>query len=174
MRRWGNLPINQCIHYLHSMAPIKYSAIDKATTLQKGVIILSCAIFILSLLQPAFYIDRKDYDAYADGKILALLGWMSFLGGNFIASLIWLANPLFVAAIISLLNRKLIGLYLSILAAIIALSFSLLDSTMTSESGSYSKITSLENGYKLWVLSMIVLAIGTGINLLVSKLSKSS
>jgi hypothetical protein len=155
------------------MVPFKSSAIDKATTLQKGVIALSCAIFILSLFQPAFYIGRKDYDAYADGKFLVLMGRMSFLGGNFIATLIWLANPLFIAAIILLLNRKISGLYLSIFAAIIALSFSLLDSTMTSESGSYSKITSLENGYKLWAFSMIVLASGTGINLLISKSNKS-
>jgi hypothetical protein len=155
------------------MVPFKSSAIDKATTLQKGVITLSCAIFVLSLFQPAFYIGRKDYDAYADGKFLVLMGWMSFLGGNFIATLIWLANPLFIAAIIFLLKRKLLGLYLSIFAAIIALSFSLLDSTMTSESGSYSKITSLENGYKLWAFSMIVLASGTGINLLISKSNKS-
>jgi hypothetical protein len=150
------------------------SSSNRVTTLQKGVIVLSCAIFILSLFQPAFYIDEKDYDAYADGKFLALLGWMSFLGGDFIASLIWLANPLFVTAIILILNRKQLGLYISILSIVFALSFSLLNSVMINENGRYSKITSLENGYKLWTLSMVVLTIGTGINILISKLHKSS
>jgi hypothetical protein len=173
MRRWDNYSLIHSLLTLYDMILIRLSSINKIKTLQKGVIVLSCAIFILSLFEPAFYIEREDYDAYADGKFLVLLGWMSFLGGNFIASLIWLANPLFVAAIIALLNRKLAGFYLSILAAAIALSFSLLDAILTSESGRYSAITSLENGYKLWVLSMLVLAFGTGINFLITKNSKS-
>ena len=136
---------------------------------QHVVIFTSCALFVLSVFQPAFYIGRKDYDAYADGKFLVFLGWMSFLGGNFLAFMIWLANPLFAIAVFLIIKRESLGFYLSIAACLIALSFSLLDSTMTSESGSYSKITSLENGYKLWALSMLVLACGTGINKLVSK-----
>jgi hypothetical protein len=150
------------------MIPHK-SVSPSISVLQKLVLALSFTFFILSLFQPAFYIGRKDYDAYADGKFLVLLGWMSFLGGNFIASFIWLANPCFIISIILTSKRISKGFYLSIFACLLALSFSLLDSTMTSESGSYSKITSLENGYKLWVASMIILAIGTGINKLVSK-----
>ncbi|MGI4741101.1 MAG: hypothetical protein ACRYG7_38535 [Janthinobacterium lividum] len=142
------------------------------TAFQKIVILMSCVVFILSLFQPAFYIGREDYDAYADGKFLVLLGWMSFLGGNFIAFLIWLANPFFIISLILLINRSLMGFYLSIAACFIALSFSLLDSTMTSESGSNSEITSLENGYKLWVSSIIILSLGTGINLLISKANR--
>ena len=138
--------------------PVKTTGL---TTFQKVVILLSVGLFVASLFQPAFYIDRADYAAWADSKYLALFGWSGVLGGNAIASLIWLANPVYFLAIILLLRQKPAGFYLSIIAALIALSFSLLDSIIASESGSSAKITSLENGYYLWVASMITLVIGT-------------
>lgn len=134
---------------------------EKATVFQKAVILLSCSLYAFSLFQPAFYIDRVDYDGWADSKLLALFGWSSILGGNAIGTFIWLANPLFFSAIIYLLKRKSAGLYLSLMASLLALSFSLLDSIVSSEAGQISKITSLENGYYLWVSSMITLAVGT-------------
>jgi hypothetical protein len=150
------------------MTPLKITD-PGLSVFQKVVLAISIILFIVSLSQPAFYIGRKDYDAYADGKFLVMLGWMSFMGGNFIASLIWLANPCFLISLILTLIRNPAGFYFSILACLLSLSFSLLDSTMTSESGSYSKITSLENGYKLWVASMLVLTVGTSFNKLVLK-----
>lgn len=134
---------------------------EKASVFQKVVILLSCSLFAFSLFQPAFYIARVDYDAWADSKLLALFGWSSILGGSAVGTFIWLANPLFLIAIIYLLKRKSVGLYLSVAASLLALSFSLLDTIVTSEAGSYSKIASLENGYYLWVSSMITLAVGT-------------
>jgi hypothetical protein len=116
-----------------------------------------------SLFFPAFYIDRSDYDAYADGKWLALLGWMSILGGGLTPFLIWLANPLFSLAVTLTLTRssRWLVLLLSSGALAIALSFSTLEVILTSERPEFSKITSLEAGYYLWVSSMAVLVIGT-------------
>jgi hypothetical protein len=139
------------------------------TLVQRGTILLSVLLFILSLSQPAFYIDRTDYDAWANSAGLLLLGWMSVLGGSLVASVIWLANPLYVIAIILNVKGRTKGLYFSILASIIAFSFSRLDEILTSESGSYSKITALKAGYKLWLASMLVLTIGTAIGLLTRK-----
>ena len=139
------------------------------TLMQRGTILLSLLLFILSLFQPAFYIDRADYDAWANSAGLLLLGWMSVLGGSLVASVIWLANPLYIIAIFLSARGRLKGLYFSILASIIAFSFSRLDEILTSESGSYSKITALKAGYKLWLGSMLVLTIGTVISLLTRK-----
>jgi hypothetical protein len=109
------------------------------------------------------YIDRVDYDAWADSKMLALFGWSSILGGNAIGTFIWLANPLFFISISFLSKQKESGFCISLIASLLALSFCLLDSIVTSESGSHSKIASLENGYYLWVSSMVTLTIGTAL-----------
>ncbi|MDJ0365268.1 hypothetical protein QMK33_08890 [Hymenobacter sp. H14-R3] len=92
----------------------------KLTVLQKAVILLSGGLFVSSLFQQAFYIDRIDYDAWADSKMLVFFGWSAILEGNAIATLIWLANPLFFIAIIFLLNQKSSGFYLSIVATLIS------------------------------------------------------
>lgn len=136
---------------------------------QKGTILLSVLLFFLSLSQPAFYIDRVDYDAWANSAGLFLLGWMSVLGGSLVASVIWLANPLYILAVIFSIRGKIGGLFFGMAASVVAFSFSRLDEILTSESGSYSKITALKAGYKLWLGSMLVLTIGTGIGLLTRK-----
>ncbi|MNK64903.1 hypothetical protein D3C87_841880 [compost metagenome] len=129
-------------------------------------IILSLVILTISITQPAFYIESKeDPEAWADSWLLFLFGWTFPLGGAFVPFLIWLANPIYIISIIFTLKGKKIGFYLSFLASLIAISFIKFDSIITSESGRESPIKSLELGYKLWLTSLVIMSIGTGINL---------
>jgi hypothetical protein len=134
-------------------------------TLQKVIILFSLVIFILSLTKPAFYIDRPDNpEAWSNSLLIFLLGWMSVFGGNIIALFFWLANPIYFLSILLTLKKKKWGLYLSIIATVISLSFSLLPSIMTDEAGNFSEITSLELGYKFWLLSLLIMTLGTVFN----------
>jgi uncharacterized membrane protein (UPF0136 family) len=96
---------------------------------------VSLILFIISLTQPAFYIDKKeDPNAYSDSLTLFLLGWMSFLGGAFIPFILWLANPLYFVAIFLTIKNKSVGLYFALAATLLAFIFSQLHTIMTSES----------------------------------------
>lgn len=122
---------------------------------------LSLTSFIISLTQPAFFIDRQDdTNAYTNSLMLFLMGWMSLLGGAFVPFIIWLANPLYFISIIFAIKRKSKGLYLSIGATLLSLIFSLLKTIVTSESGNSSLITHRGLGFKLWFASFILLTLG--------------
>jgi len=129
------------------------------TPLKKTTIFLSLIVLIISLTQPAFYIDRIDYDAWADSLALFFIGWAGFLGGS-LASLLWVANPLYFFSIYQTIKGKSTAIYFSLLATTVAFLFSFLDTIVTSESGSTSKIISLQLGYILWLTSFIILTIG--------------
>lgn len=121
---------------------------------------MSSATFLLSLTQPAFYIDRADYDAYADGRYLLLLGWMGILGGSW-ESLLWWANPLYFLSLYWLAKNNLKAGVTSTSAFLMALLFSVLPTILVSESGARAKVTSLEMGYWLWGISFLLLTVGS-------------
>jgi hypothetical protein len=130
-------------------------------TFIKIVLGLSLILFILSLTQTAFLIDREeDPSAYSDSLTLFLLGWMSFLGGAFIPFIIWLANPLFFLSIYLTIRNNQKALYASIGSTVLAFIFSQLKTIMTSESGSSSIITERGLGFKLWFTSFAILTVG--------------
>jgi hypothetical protein len=134
-------------------------------TYLKIAIGLSLIALIVSLTQPAFYIDRKeDSNAYSDSLTLFFLGWMSFLGGALIPFIIWLANPLYFISIILTIRNKSLGLYFSLGATFLAFLFSQLKTIMTSESGSSSVITGRGVGFKLWFISFTILTLGLIVN----------
>jgi hypothetical protein len=145
------------------------SVISGLSPFLKLIIVLSLICLVISFFLPAFYIDRQDRDAWADGKMLFFLGWMSVLGGNGFASLVWLANPLYIASIVLTIKGKKAGLFLALLSSLVAASFSFVGTIITDEAGHYSKITSLEPGYILWLTSILILTIGTGLNLYFKK-----
>ena len=137
---------------------------------QKFTICISLIILCISLSQPAFYIDRDDDPAaWANSLMIFFFGWTFPLGGGITGFLFWCANPIYILSIIQIIRKKSIGIILSIIASIIAFSFSLMDEITASSSGSLSKITSLELGYKLWLASIITLSIGTLISLIINK-----
>jgi len=129
-------------------------------------IFLSLITLIISLTQPAFYIDwDEDPAAWADSWLLFFFGWTFPLGGALIPFLIWSANPIYIVSIVKTVKGKTEGFYWSFIATIIALSFSQFDTIIASESGRESQIKSLELGYKLWLASFVIMSIGTGVNL---------
>lgn len=134
--------------------------------LGKTTILLSFSTLLFSLFFPAFYIDRPENpEAWSNSLLLFLFGWIFPLGGAFVPFLFWLANPIYIIAIIFIIRKNVKGFYLSCISTTIAIIFSLQDSIMASESGNNSKITSLELGYKLWLTSFLILTIGTALNI---------
>lgn len=140
------------------------------TTLQLSFVILSFLLFIISLTQPAFYIDRPENPkAWADSWLLLLLGWTSLLGGGILNFLIWLANPLYFISAAFLFRGNKFSFVFGLTACILAFSFSRLDSILTSESGHHEKIKSLELGYYLWFSSFALLTIVSAVTILINK-----
>jgi len=141
-------------------------AIRGLSRTKKITIGLSVLVLAISLTQPAFYIDREDYDAWANSLVLFFFGWSFILGGSF-ESLIWWANPIYLFALFLFIKNNKLSILVSFLALIISIQFSFFDNIMTSESGSSSKITSLEPGYKLWVFTFSIFFIGTIVDTIV-------
>lgn len=139
-------------------------------------ILLSIGLLIASFFYPAFYIDRKDFDAWSSSIGLFFFGGYSILADGIKEWFIWLANPLYVTAMILFMRnkRKYLSLGFSFIAVLLAWSFSQLSEILTSESGATSKITSLETGYYLWLISIATLFIGIIISLLVFKRSDAN
>jgi hypothetical protein len=68
---------------------------------------LSLITLILSLTQPAFYIDREDNPAaWADSWLLFFFGWTFPLGGALIPFLFWCANPIYITSIFQIIKGK--------------------------------------------------------------------
>ena len=126
---------------------------------EKAVIAISLIVFLLSLTQPAFYVDRTDNDVWASTPFLLSLGWIGFLGGGW-ESVFWLANPAYFLAIYFYVKADKRAFFVAPAAFIIAACFSMLTDIISGENGARTKITSFEPGYKLWVLSLGLLAAG--------------
>ncbi|MFN8324810.1 MAG: hypothetical protein U0T80_03530 [Flavobacteriaceae bacterium] len=135
------------------------------SNLLKITLVISLILFLISLTQPAFFIDRKDDpNAYSNSFILFLLGWMSFLGGAFIPFVVWLANPLFLLSIFLSIRKKNLGFITALGSTCLAIIFSQFTTVITSESGSSSIITGFGLGFKLWLSSFMILTMGLLIN----------
>lgn len=127
-------------------------------------IVLSLGIFILSLFQNAVITNFNNEVKTAASWEYLLMGAISFVGGGLLEEIIWLANPLCLLAIIFLINNKNTAIGLSLAALFLAASFASWNEILASESGSTAKIVSLELGYYLWVLSILILVIGILVN----------
>lgn len=139
--------------------------------IEKSTILLSLACFVSALFFPAFYIDRQgNPEAWADSVLLLFMGVIFPLGGAFVPFLFWLANPIYIIAIIFTMRKNSKGLYLSCTSLILAVIFSQMDTIMTSESGHSSKIISLELGFKLWLISFVILTAGNFLRVYSSKM----
>jgi hypothetical protein len=130
-----------------------------AARIKKISIALSVLALLASFTQPAFYIEGPHPDAWAPSLLLFLTGWTGILGGSY-ESLIWYANPMYLAAIFCFIKGSKKAIFFSVAAVLVGLSFSLLPSILSDESGKRSKITSLEAGYWLWIISFALLLVG--------------
>lgn len=143
------------------------NSLNFLSSIEKGAILLSIILLIISLSMPAFFVDRGRTQPEEVGSlVIFLMGWMGPLGGAVIPFLFWCANPIYLFSICLFLNRnRKQAFFISLVSCMIALLFMQMDKIMVSESGSESTITSLGPGYYLWLSSFLVLSIGTGIKL---------
>lgn len=134
---------------------------------RRWVFYVSLGIFLFSLTQPAFYIDRADYDAWSSPIGLLLMGWLGIMAGDS-ACMAWLANPVLILGAVSLFKFEKFAPILGILAVAIGLSFLGQEEIISSEAPTYSKITEIKLGYWLWIVSMATFTFGS-IYLLLTK-----
>jgi hypothetical protein len=122
---------------------------------------LSVVLFALSLTMEAFYIADDNGSEYSSAFAFGL-GWMGFMAGNFMTTFLWLANPLYILAIILPGFNKKASALIGLLAVVLALAFLAVDSIATSESGNgpYYKITAIGSGYWIWLAAIAVLTFG--------------
>jgi len=120
---------------------------------RKWALYLTLGLFLLSLTQPAFYIDRTDFDAWSSPIGLLLMGWLGILAGDS-ACLAWIANPLLILGVVSLFKFDRFAPILGILALGVSLTFLGQEQIISSEAPTYSKITKIKLGYWLWVSSI--------------------
>lgn len=133
----------------------------KSNKIRTGIVIISIAVFITSLTQTA--ITYYDFEAQKTHSSISLflMGGLSILGGGLWEWLIWLANPIYFLAVIFFLKSNKTSRIASISATILALSFTTWNEILVAENGRTATIKSLNSGYWLWLLSFILLSIGT-------------
>lgn len=118
-----------------------------------ATLVVSILLFVASLTQDGFYIDRPD-DPRAWSLCLGLLlvGWIAVFDGVYA----WLANPALLVAWIAMWFRP--SYKVAVVAGVTALCFSLSflrhDTIITSEAPTYSRITGYGLGYWLWIGSI--------------------
>lgn len=122
------------------------------------LVAVSGIVFLASLTQDGFYIDRADADAWANCFGLLLVGWLGMFDGVFA----WLANPMLVLAWAAIWFPRLrfASLIGALIALLFALSFLLHHDIMANEAGGRAAITGYGWGYWLWIGSMLVMACG--------------
>ncbi|MBL0065623.1 MAG: hypothetical protein IPP38_11555 [Bacteroidetes bacterium] len=89
------------------------------------------------------------------------MGGLAILGGGLLEWLIWLANPVYIFALIFFYKSNKTSKLVSIIATILALSFTTWKEILAAENGRTATIESLNLGYWLWVLSLTLLSIRT-------------
>jgi len=128
----------------------------------KITVSLSLLLFALSFTQSAFYTGNPESPEISSAFLFAF-GWSAFLAGEYLKLLIWLANPLYIFAIVMCGFNRRYTIVSAIAALLLSLYFLTIETFATSElgTGPYYTIESLGNGYWLWLSSIAVLAIGS-------------
>jgi len=120
---------------------------------------LSVALFLVALTQKCYCTTSLC----GDSILVLIFGFFGmFFGG---AALCWVANPLLITSWI-LVKKSKTSLFLSLLSALIAMSFMLFDEVIDDEAGHYNRIIEYKVGYWLWVASHLTMFLG---NLVIRK-----
>lgn len=121
------------------------------------IFIVSLLLFVISLSQTAFLTDSNG-DNEMESILALLIGWMNIFGPG----ISWLANPLFLFSLLSLMANKLKwSLIFSFLAILFALSFLMFKTILISEAGHRGNITAYGIGYWLWISSFGICFLAT-------------
>lgn len=148
----------------------------KKKTLNTIVVLLSLVLYALSLTQTAYC--AGDCTSGIGALLLGPLGIMvevsnllsyvlDTISGSSVeftnpigATFIWLANPLWLLALVLFVINKKTSLIFSIISLLTMLTFLACSNVIQSnESGGYTAIAYIGPGYWLWVLSAAVIAL---------------
>lgn len=150
-------------------------------------IILSVGLFIASLTQTAYC--TSDCKGSFMVLLAGILGVLTEIGAvvSFIlevlnghsgglkhpigAAFTWLANPILLFSYIIFTKSKKTAFVLSIVSTLIIISFSLFDKVIDNSAGHYKTVTTLNLGYWLWLLSSLIIVMGS---LIILKRSKNN
>jgi hypothetical protein len=137
------------------------------------ILLMSIGLFIISLTQPAFYIDNPhDSASWSNGIILILIGWLGTISGGG-AAFAWIANPLIFFSWFLFFRDLKNSMWTSILATIFAASFLLFDDVVGSEAPTYYTVTAIKLGYWLWLTSIALFAFLTIVIYLIARQNNS-
>lgn len=131
-------------------------------TLHRLIIGLSMVIFLASLTQPAFSVERGTRPAAEYPSIVLLaIGWMAVPDG----AVSWLANPSLVLGwyFTQFETRRTMALVITLAALALALSFLRHDEFLLDTSGNRGVISGCCAGYWLWLSSIITLILGNSL-----------
>ncbi len=128
--------------------------------------ILAIIIYLLSMTMESYLVNGKS-SIGSYGLIAFLYGWLNF---NLIG-VIWLANPLFITSSLFIMFSKKQNLpfVLSLIASILAISFTQVTEIIRTEAGHTGKIDRYLLGYWLWLLSILLMLIATIVNKTLNK-----
>ena len=84
---------------------------NKINKIKTYVSLISLTVFIVSLTQTALTYNDFDGQKIHSSLSLLFMGGLAILGGGLLEWFIWLANPLYVLALIFLLIEVLIASY---------------------------------------------------------------
>ena len=134
---------------------------NKINKIKTYVSLISLTVFIVSLTQTALTYNDFDGQKIHSSLSLLFMGGLAILGGGLLEWFIWLANPLYVLALIFFFKSNKTSRVVSIVATFLALFFTTWKEILAAENGRTATIESLNLGYWLWVLSLTILSIGT-------------
>lgn len=145
-----------------------YTTFNAPDIYLKIVIPVSLLLLGLSFTQNSYYLEGIPENEHPSTVFLFFLGWIGFLGDYLTGTILWMANPLYILSILLCCTGKRITAFiLSLIASILAFSFSLFDGAMVSKTETYAKIISLETGYWLWLGSIALLMVGIGLSIII-------
>lgn len=139
---------------------IIFSRNDK---IKLAIILLSLIIFIASLTQTALTYNNYNGMKTHSSISLLIVGGLVVLGGGLLEWFIWLANPLYFLGLVFFYTNDRKDIYFLISASILSLSFTTWNKILASESGHLASIESLNSGYWLWLISILIPTIATAI-----------
>jgi hypothetical protein len=134
---------------------------NNSDKIRNYILALCLTVYIISLTQTA--ITYNDFDGQKTHSSISLLfmGGLAILGGGLFEWFIWLANPLYFVGLFLFFKTRKKSIYFSATATILSLSFTTWKEILAAENGRVAKIETLNLGYWLWTISLILLTIGT-------------
>ena len=149
----------------------------KEKTLNTVTILLSIVLLVVSLTQSAYCTRGCTTGCIAllfgpFGVLMEVGKFLSYVLETFVgktteykppagAMFVWLANPIWLVAVMFFIINKKASLILSATSLLIMLSFLACSRILSDEAGNYTAITAMGPGYWLWVLSAAVLVIAS-------------